>query len=199
MADDLPELVLPDVAAWHAWLTEHHATAPGVWLALHKKGGTVTSLTYDQALDEALCLGWIDGQARRRDDESMWQRWTPRRARSVWSARNVGHVARLEAEGRMLPPGRAQVEAAQADGRWAAAYGGGASTPLPDDLAAALAAEPRAQAWFDVLTSTNRWSIVYRVAQAKRPETRARRIAGFVADLAEGRSPYPQKRRPADG
>ena len=197
MPDDLPELLLPDVVAWRAWLADHHATAPGVWLALHRKGGTVTALTYDQALDEALCVGWIDGQTCRRDAESTWQRWTPRRPRSVWSARNVGHVARLEAEGRMQPSGRAQVEAARADGRWEVAYGGSSATPVPEDLAAALAAEPRAKAWFDALTSANRWAILYRLAEAKRPETRARRIARFVEDLAEGRAPYPQKRRPA--
>lgn len=195
---DLSELLLPDAAAWRDWLAEHHATSPGVWLVLHTKGGAVTTLTYDQALDEALCVGWIDGQRRSRAPGSSWQRMTPRRARSVWSARNVGHVARLEAEGRMLPAGLAQVEAAKADGRWEVAYGGGASTPLPDDLAAALAAEPRAQAWFDALTSTNRWAVVYRVASARRPQTRAARIATLVADLAEGRTPYPQKRRPPD-
>lgn len=196
MPGDLPELLLPDVVAWRAWLAENHATAPGVWLVLHRKGGTVTTLTYAEALDEALCVGWIDGQTRRRDDGSTWQRWTPRRPRSVWSARNVGHVARLEAEGRMRPSGRAQVEAAKADGRWEAAYAGSAAAPVPPDLAAALAAEPRAQAWFDVLTSANRWAILHRVAEARRADTRARRIARFVEDLAEGSTPYPQKRRP---
>ena len=154
----LDELLLPDAAAWRAWLADNHASSPGVWLVLHKKGGTATTLTYAEALDEALCFGWIDGQSRPRDGESWFQRMTPRRPRSVWSARNVGHVARLEEEGRMREAGRAQVRAAQADGRWDIAYGGSASATVPDDLAAAIAAEPRAQAWFDVLTSTNRYS-----------------------------------------
>ena len=196
LPDDRPELLLPDASAWRDWLVEHHTTSPGVWLVLTKKGGTTTALTYDAALDEALCFGWIDGQARRRDAGTSYVRMTPRRPRSIWSQRNVGHVARLESEGRMTEAGRAQVRAAQADGRWERAYGGAANAEVPDDLAAALAAEPRAQAWFDVLTSTNRFAILFRVTGAVRPETRSRRIAAFVADLAEGRTPYPQKRRP---
>lgn len=194
---DVPELLLPDATAWRTWLEENHATSDGVWLILTKKGGTRTSLTYAEALDEALCFGWIDGQGRRRDDETVFQRMTPRRARSVWSARNVGHVARLEAEGRMRDAGRAQVRAAQADGRWDNAYGGSATVDVPDDLAAAIAAEPAAQAWFDVLTSTNRFALIYRVTQVKRPETRTRKIAEAVAALSRGETPYPQKRRPA--
>lgn len=196
MADDLPELLLPDAAAWRAWLTEHHTQTTGVWLVLHKKGGDVTSLTYVEAVEEALCFGWIDGQARRRDEASSFQRMTPRRARSPWSALNVQRVARLEAEGRMTDAGRTQVAAAQADGRWDAAYAGSATIEVPDDLAAALDAVPAARRWFDVLTSGSRFAVIYRVNEAKRPETRARRIAAFVADLAEGRTPYPQKRRP---
>lgn len=198
VADDLPELLLPDARAWRAWLAEHHAQPTGVWLVLHKKGGTVTELTYVQAVEEALCFGWIDGQGRRRDEHSSFQRMTPRRARSVWSAVNVERVAQLERDGRMHDAGRAQVAAAQADGRWDAAYRGPASIEVPDDLAQALDAVPAARAWFDVLTSANRFSVLHRIGQAKRPETRARRIATFVADLAEGRTPYPQKRRPAD-
>ncbi|MCC2314946.1 YdeI/OmpD-associated family protein [Cellulomonas xiejunii] len=196
MADDLPELLLPDASAWRAWLTEHHAQPTGVWLVLHKKGGDVTTLTYVQAVEEALCFGWIDGQARRRDAHSSFQRMTPRRARSAWSAVNVERVERLEREGRMQDAGRAQVTAAQADGRWEAAYRGPATIEVPDDLTAALDAVPAARAWFDALTSGNRFAVISRIGQAKRPETRARRIAGFVADLAEGRTPYPQKRRP---
>ncbi|WP_024286524.1 YdeI family protein [Cellulomonas sp. KRMCY2] len=196
MAVDLPELLLPDAPAWRAWLAEHHDTSPGVWLVLHKKGGTVTSLTYAQALDEALCFGWIDGQGARRDAETVLQRMTPRRARSRWSARNVGHVARLESAGLMHEAGRAQVRAAQADGRWEQAYGGQAGAQVPADLADALAAEPRAQAWFDVLTGTNRYAIIYRITSVKRAETRTRKIAEFVAALAQGRTPYPQRRSP---
>lgn len=196
LPDALPELLLPDAAAWRAWLEEHHASSPGVWLVLTRKGGTTTSLTYADALDEALCVGWIDGQRWARDTATSYQRMTPRRARSVWSARNVGHVERLEREGRMREAGRAQVRAAQTDGRWDRAYGGAASAVVPEDLAAAIAAEPRAQAWFDVLTSTNRYALIYRVEDAKRPETRERRIRQFVDMLARGETPYPQRARP---
>lgn len=197
MADDLEELLVPDAAAWRAWLEENHRTSPGVWLVLHKKGGTVTGLDYPAALDEALCFGWIDGQLRRRDDESSFQRMTPRRPRSVWSARNVGHVVRLEEEGKMTDAGRAAVEVAKADGRWDAAYGGQADVKVPADLAAAIAANPEAQAMFDVLTKTNLFALVYRTNSAKQAATRERRIAGFVEMLARGETPFPQKKRPA--
>ncbi len=196
MADELTELLLPDVAAWHDWLAEHHVSSPGVWLVLHKKGGDVTALTYEDALQEALCFGWIDGQARRRDAASSFQRMTPRRQRSPWSARNVDRVARLEQEGRMQEAGRAAVRAAQADGRWERAYEGPATAEVPDDLAAAIAAEPRAQAMFDVLTSTNRFALIYRLSSVRRAETRERKITEFVAMLARHETPHPQKRRP---
>lgn len=197
MADDLEELLVPDAAAWRAWLEENHKTSPGVWLVLHKKGGAVTALDYPAALDEALCFGWIDGQLRRRDAESSFQRWTPRRPRSVWSARNVGHIARLEELGKMTDAGRAAVEAAKADGRWDAAYGGQADLEVPADLAAAIAANPAAQAMFDVLTKTNLFALVYRTNSAKQAATRERRIAGFVDMLARCETPFPQKKRPA--
>ena len=196
LPDDLPELLLPDAAAWRAWLEDHHTQPQGVWLVLTKKGGTVTSLNYESALQEALCFGWIDGQSRRRDAHTSYQRMTPRRARSPWSARNVARIAALEQEGRMHSAGRAQVDAAKADGRWDRAYGGQASSVVPDDLAAALAANPDAQAWFDVLTSTNRYAVIYPIEAVKRAETRARKIAEFVGKLARGETPYPQKRRP---
>ncbi len=162
---------------------------------LSKKGGQVTSLTYAAALDEALCFGWIDGQVARRDEGSMRQRFTPRRARSAWSKRNVEHVARLAGEGRMTPAGHAAVDAAKADGRWEAAYAGSAAAEFPPDLASALAANPRAQAMWDVLTSQNRYAITYRIGQVKRPETRVRRIAEFVAMLERGETVHPQKRQ----
>lgn len=149
MADEPQELTVADAAAWRAWLTEQHENQTGVWLILAKKGVTEpTSLTYDQALDEALCHGWIDGQARRRDETTYRQRFTPRRARSPWSKRNVGIVARLVTEGRMHPAGLAEVERAKADGRWDAAHAGPATSETPSDLAAALAAEPKAGANF---------------------------------------------------
>lgn len=190
-----PELVVADVGAWRRWLGEHHAEPGGVWLVLAKQGTTQpTSLTYDQALDEALCVGWIDGQARPRNETTYRRRFTPRRSRSTWSARNVAIVSRLIAEGRMQPAGLAEVERARADGRWDAAYAGQASIEVPADLAAALAAEPRAEAMFGILTSQNRYAVLYRVTSAKRPETRARRIAQFVSMLSRGETVYPQRR-----
>lgn len=197
MAQEPPELVVPDADAWRDWLATHHDEPAGVWLVLAKRGTTApTSLTYDQALDEALCHGWIDGQKRRRDEATFQQRFTPRRPRSPWSARNVGIVARLVEEGRMRPPGLAEVERARGDGRWDAAYPGQATAEVPADLVAALAGNATARATFDVLTAQNRWAIIYRLGGVKRAETRARRIAEFVDMLARGETPYPQKRRP---
>jgi len=196
MADELPELVVRDAAAWRTWLAGHHADPVGVWLVLAKKGTEKpTSLTYDQALEEALCHGWIDGQAGRRDDATYRQRFTPRRRRSAWSKRNTGIAERLIAEDRMRPAGHAEVERAKADGRWEVAYAGPASMEVPPDLAEALAAEPKAQAMFEGLNSQNRYAMLYRIATAKRAETRARKIEQFVAMLSRGETVHPQKRR----
>ncbi|GAA0954191.1 YdeI/OmpD-associated family protein [Virgisporangium aurantiacum] len=186
---ELDELTVTDAEALRAWLSSNHATSTGVWLALARKGGTVTTLTWQQAVDEALCFGWIDGQARRGDQEFSWIRFTPRTSRSSWSQRNVANVARLEAEGRMLPAGRAAVEAAKADGGWGEAQ-------VPADLVAAIAAEPAAQAMFDVLTSANRFALIHRVNSVKRAETRQRKIVEFVAMLARHETIYPQKAMP---
>jgi uncharacterized protein YdeI (YjbR/CyaY-like superfamily) len=193
---ELEELIVADAAALRAWLLVNHVTSPGVWLALTKKGGTVTTLTWQQAVDEALCFGWIDGQARKRDEASSWIRYTPRRARSIWSQRNVEHVARLEEQGLMQAAGRAVVEAAKADGRWAAAYAPQSEARVPDDLLAAIAAEPAAQAMFDVLTKANRFSLISRLNAVKRAETRTREITEFVAMLARHETIHPQKARP---
>jgi uncharacterized protein YdeI (YjbR/CyaY-like superfamily) len=146
-------------------------------------------------LEEALCYGWIDGQVRRRDAGSYRQRFTPRRPRSAWSKRNVDLAERLIAESRMQPAGKAVVEHARSDGRWQAAYAGSATIEVPDDFAQALVAEPRAGATFALLTSRNRYAILYRLATAKRPETRSRRLTEFVAMLARGETIYPQRRR----
>jgi uncharacterized protein YdeI (YjbR/CyaY-like superfamily) len=196
MADELPELVVRDAAAWRTWLAGHHADPVGVWLVLAKKGTEKpTSLTYDQALEEALCHGWIDGQAGRRDEATYRQRFTPRRRRSAWSKRNTGIAERLIAEDRMRPAGHAEVERAKADGRWEAAYAGPASMEVPADLAEALAAEPKAQAMFEGLNGQNRYAILYRIVTAKRADTRARKIEEFVAMLSRGETVHPQKRR----
>ena len=195
VADDLPELTVADADAWREWLGENHRDPSGVWLLLAKKGTTEpTSLSYDQAMDEALCWGWIDGQVKRRDDATYRQRYTPRRLRSQWSQRNVGIIARLDADGRMQPAGWAEVERAKADGRWEAAYAGSAGIVVPLDLDAALAAEPAAQAMFEILTSQNRYAVAYRIESLKRADSRARRIEQYVAMLALGKTLYPQKR-----
>ncbi len=199
MASELPELIVLDDAAWRAWLAANHAEQPGVWLVLAKKGTTEpTRLSYDDALLVALAHGWIDGQVKRRDERTFRQRFTPRRARSAWSKRNVAIAERLIAEGAMHAAGLAAVEAARADGRWQAAYAGPRTIEVPDDLAAALAAEPRALAMFEILSSQNRYSVLLRIDAAKRADTRARRIEQFVTMLARGETPHPQRRTLAD-
>ncbi|HEY7691969.1 MAG TPA: YdeI/OmpD-associated family protein [Gaiellaceae bacterium] len=195
MPDEAPELIVRDAGSWRGWLAEHDAETGGVWLVLAKKGVTEpTSVTYDEALEEALCHGWIDGQVRRRDEATYFQRFTPRRRRSPWSQRNVGFAERLVAEGRMQAAGAAEIERAKADGRWQAAYAGPAGAQVPSDLAEALAALPRAKAMFEILTSQNRYAVIYRISAAKRADTRARRVEQFVAMLARGETVYPQSR-----
>jgi uncharacterized protein YdeI (YjbR/CyaY-like superfamily) len=200
VVDQAQLLIVADAQSWSAWLDEHHGEPTGVWLVLAKKGTTQpTTLTYDQALLEALCHGWIDGQTRRRDESTYQQRFTPRRPRSPWSLRNVGTAERLIIEGRMHPAGLAEVERARADGRWEAAYSGQAGIEVPVDFGTALRGQPQAQVMFDMLSSQNRYAILYRIESARRPETRARRIEQFAAMLARGETLYPQKRRLASG
>lgn len=196
---DLVELIVSDADALRTWLYEYHATSPGVWLALAKKGGTATTLTWQQAVDEALCVGWIDGQARKRDETTYAIRYVPRRPRSLWSRRNVEHFARLEAEGRVLAAGHAVAEAAKAEGRWDIAYAPQSEAVLPVDLAEAIAANPDAQAMLDILTKTNRFAMISRLGSVKRAETRTRWIGEFVDMLARHETPLPQKAKPAPG
>lgn len=179
-------LELPDLAAWEAWLETHHATAPEAWLRIAKKGSGLQSLTIAEALDGALCFGWIDGQRRGLDDVSYLQRYCPRRPRSTWSQVNVEKVALLEASGRMRPSGWAQVEAARADGRWAAAYERQATATVPDDLAAAIAADPVASAAFDALSRTDRYDVMLPVLKATTPERRAAVVRRAVERLRDG-------------
>jgi uncharacterized protein YdeI (YjbR/CyaY-like superfamily) len=197
----LDELVVAGPEALRAWLDEHHATSPGVLLVLGRKGGSVTTLTWASAVEELLCVGWIDGVAGKRDAETSTIRITPRRPKGMWSARNAALVAQLEAQGRMRPAGRAAVDAAKADGRWERAYAGPATMEVPDDLRTAVDADPAARAMWDVLTKTNRYSILHRVTTVKRAETRTRKIAEAVAMLARGETPHPQRARvsPAEG
>jgi uncharacterized protein YdeI (YjbR/CyaY-like superfamily) len=183
---ELPLLSFEHAADWSAWLADHHAAAPGVWLSIAKAGGGATSVSYSEALDEALCYGWIDGQKGALDDTHWRQRFTPRGPRSRWSQINRDRVEALIAAGRMRPAGLHQVQLAQADGRWDAAYPSSRSATVPDDLRAALDAQPGAAAFFETLTSANRYAILYRVHEAKRPATRAARIEKFVAMLARG-------------
>ncbi len=184
--DGLPILAFPDPAAWEAWVANQPDDAPGLWLKIAKKDSGIPTVTYAEALDVALCHGWIDGQKGRFDDQYFVQRFTPRRPRSRWSKINVDKVAQLIAAGRMRPRGQKQVDAAQADGRWQAAYASSSTITVPEDLEQALLANPQAQAFFATLDRTNRFAILYRVQDAKRPETRARRIETFVAMLARG-------------
>jgi uncharacterized protein YdeI (YjbR/CyaY-like superfamily) len=190
---DLPELLVVDAQDWRRWLSTHHASSPGVWLVLAKKGTPgPTTVSYDEALDDAICFGWIDGQLARRDDATFRRRFTPRRPGSPWSQRNVAIAERLIAAGRMHQSGEAEVRKAVQDGRWEAAYAGQASIEVPDDLAAALNANPAAKATFAMLTSANRYAVLYRIGNAKKPETRARRISQFVEMLARGQTVHPQ-------
>jgi uncharacterized protein YdeI (YjbR/CyaY-like superfamily) len=186
---DLPVLAFPDQAALEAWLEENEA-APGLYVKLAKKGAGVPSVTYAEVVEACLCFGWIDGRSNRLDDRFYLQRITPRRARSVWSQKNVEAVEALTAAGRMRPAGLTAVEAARADGRWERAYAGSATITVPDDLAEALAAEPAAQREFEALDGTNRYAVLWRVHTAGTPGTRAKRIAALVQMLAEGRRPH---------
>lgn len=190
---DLRELIVKDADEWRRWLSAHHADSPGVWLVLAKKG-TVdpTTVSYDEALDEAICFGWIDGQLGRRDSVTFRRRFTPRNARSPWSQRNVAIAERLIATGRMHPAGEDEVRRAKEDGRWEAAYAGQASVEMPQDLAMALRVNPDAAAMFETLTRANRYAILYRVGNAKTPEARSRRIDKFVEMLARGETIHPQ-------
>jgi uncharacterized protein YdeI (YjbR/CyaY-like superfamily) len=192
---DVPTLIVSDAAAFRAWLDANRDRSEGVWLVLAKKGMTnPTSLTYAQALEEALCQGWIDGQKRSRDATTFAQRFTPRRRTSQWSKRNLRIAEELIAEGRMLPAGLAEIDQAKADGRWAAAYSGQAEASVPADLAAALSANPAAEKMFADLNGANRYAVLYRIETAKRAETRSRRIDQFVEMLARGETIHPQQR-----
>lgn len=192
VALERPELIVADARAWRTWLSEHR-DSDGVRLVLAKKGTVEpTSLTHREALEEALCFGWIDGQAGTRDEATWHVLFTPRRPRSMWSKRNVELAERLMAGGRLDPAGIAELELARADGRYKAAYAGPATIEVPADLAAALGANPKARAMFQNLSRQNRYAILYRVTTAKREETRARRVEQFVDMLERGETPYPQ-------
>jgi len=184
----LPTIAFASREEWAAWLAEHHEDMDGVWLRFAKKDSGIESVTYAEAVEIALCYGWIDGQAAAGDDAHWQQRFTPRRARSRWSRINRDRATELIARGEMRPAGLREVERAKADGRWDAAYEGARTATVPDDLQAALDADPRASEFFATLDSANRYAILYRVQEAKRPETRARRIEKYVAMCRERRT-----------
>jgi uncharacterized protein YdeI (YjbR/CyaY-like superfamily) len=188
---DLPVIAFEDAGAWRAWLEANHASAPGIWLKFAKKASGKASVSYPEAVEEALCYGWIDGQARGLNESWSLQRFTPRRARSVWSKLNRERALALIESGRMEPAGLAEVERAQRDGRWDAAYDPPSKAEVPDDLTAALSENPAAQAAFAGLDSGNCYAILFRLQNAKRADTRARRIAQFVDMLAKGEKLYP--------
>lgn len=193
MAEGDQGLTVADAAGWSRWLTEHGGERSSVWLVLAKKGTTEpTSLTYGEALEEAICHGWVDGQLVKGDDRTFFRRFSPRRTGSAWSKRNVDLANRLIDEGRMKPSGLAAIERAKADGSWDRAYEGQATIQIPPDLAAALATNREAEAMFERLNASNRYAILYRVTTAKRSETRRRRVEQFVAMLARGETIHPQ-------
>lgn len=181
--------------AFEAWLKQHHATSAGLWIQIAKRRADAASVTYLEAVEIALCWGWIDSQKKSLDEQYFLQRFTPRRARSVWSKANVDKVAALVKAGRMQAPGLAQVEAARADGRWAQAYDGARTAAVPEDLIAALDAAPQAKAFFSTIDAANRYAILWRIQTAAKAETRAKRIAQLVAMLARGETIHAAKPR----
>jgi uncharacterized protein YdeI (YjbR/CyaY-like superfamily) len=189
VATEQPTLSFESQRAFEKWLAKEHKNCDGIWLKIAKKGSGISTVTYQEALEVALCFGWIDGQRKRYDDDYYIQRFTPRRARSKWSKINVGKVEELIAAGKMKPAGLAEVERAKTDGRWDAAYDSPTTATVPDDLVVALQRSLKAAAAFETLTSSHRYSILYQVQDAKRPETRARRIEKFVDMLERGQKP----------
>jgi uncharacterized protein YdeI (YjbR/CyaY-like superfamily) len=189
---DLPVVGFADPGAWESWLAEQHASSPGVWLKIAKKGSGARGVSYPEALEVALCYGWIDGQKGALDDEYWLQRFTPRKPGSRWSKINTEKAAELIEAGRMQPAGLREIELAREDGRWDAAYLGQRAMAVPEDLERELAGNDAARAFFATLSSVNRYAILYRIGDAKRPETRARRIAKYVAMLAAHETIHPQ-------
>jgi uncharacterized protein YdeI (YjbR/CyaY-like superfamily) len=186
-----PVMFFSSPRTWERWLSDNHARADGVWIRIAKKGSPIASVRYPEVLETALCFGWIDARREALDGQHFLQRFTPRRPRSKWSLINRETAERLIAEGRMHPAGAAEVERARADGRWQAAYEGQRRSTVPEDLQRELDARPQAKAFFAALSSQNRYAIVYRLADAKKPDTRARRLEKFVAMLEAGEAIHP--------
>jgi len=193
--DGLPTIFFASQAAWELWLSDNHAASEGVWVRIARKDVDIASVRYPEVLESALCFGWIDGRREALDARHFLQRFTPRRSRSKWSKINREKAEQLIAQDRMRPAGLVEVKRAKADGRWAAAYAGQRSSTVPEDLQRELDARPEARAFFASLSSQNRYAIVYRLGDAKRAETRARRLAKFIAMLEAGESIHPQPPR----
>ena len=185
-SDSYPTLFFEDQAGWEKWLDENHATADGVWLKFAKKSSGVKSTNHAETLDVALCYGWIDGQAKSIDEVFYLQKYTPRRAKSIWSKVNIAKVEQLIAEGKMKPAGQAAIDAAKADGRWEQAYDSPSNAAAPDDLIAALDDHPKAKEFYATLNKTNTYAIIWRLQTAKKPETRANRLAKIIEMLDRG-------------
>jgi uncharacterized protein YdeI (YjbR/CyaY-like superfamily) len=188
---DLPVIAFASLEDWGRWLEEHHTSSDGLWLKIAKKGSDIASISYAEALEVALCYGWIDSQKAKFDAEHWLQRFTPRRPGSKWSKANRDKAEELIVRGLMKPAGLQEVERAKADGRWDAAYAGQRSMTVPDDLQLALEKNERAREFFFTLDSRNRYAILYRIQTVKKPETRARRIEKFIAMLGEHEKIYP--------
>jgi uncharacterized protein YdeI (YjbR/CyaY-like superfamily) len=185
---DLPIVELADQRAWRRWLERNHSRVDGIWLKFAKKGAPMPTVNYQEAIEEALCFGWIDGQVRRFDEHFYLQRFTPRRSRSKWSQINREKANRLIERGRMHAAGLAQIEAAQADGRWDAAYPAQSQATVPDDFQSALDANPAAKEFFETLTGSTRYAFLYRLHDVRDPARRAKRIADYVKRLSARRT-----------
>jgi uncharacterized protein YdeI (YjbR/CyaY-like superfamily) len=192
--DDLAVRPFASREKWAAWLEKNHASAPGIWLKFAKKASGIKTVTFAEAVEVALCYGWIDGQSQSLDETWYLQRFTPRRPKSVWSKINRARALELIEKGEMKPAGLAEVERAQADGRWDAAYDSPSTATVPDDFKKALKKSPKAEKLFEGLDSQNRYAILHRIQTARKPETRARRIEQLVSMLAEGKTLYPTNR-----
>jgi uncharacterized protein YdeI (YjbR/CyaY-like superfamily) len=185
-AQDLPIMGFESQKSWEAWLARNQGKSSGIWLRFFKKDSGVSTVSYPEALDIALCYGWIDGQLAKHDEKSWLRKFTPRRPRSIWSKRNIQHVERLRGERRMQPAGLEEVERAKADGRWGKAYDSSSEMMMPEDFLALLSKNRKASAFFEMLNKTNRYSIVWRLQTAKRPDTRKRRMQAIIQMLARG-------------
>ena len=183
---ELPVIHFESAADLNEWLDKNHKESSGIWLRIFKKNSGVLSVNYDQALDEALCFGWIDGQVKTYDDQSYIQRFTPRRSGSIWSKRNIEHISRLKNEGRMRPAGMKEAEAAKADGRWDNSYDSPSNMTIPEDFMNELSKDQATAEFFNKLNKTNKYAIAWRLQTAKKPETRAKRMKAIIEMLSKG-------------